>query len=173
MSYSLVSIDRYEMWGPGDTIERLYYKGKYADQGWNCKEREDYIRVNWIVEKLNERNISLKDLDQTIKSLERSYLNVRHVIERKYWEELIKKETCPSRIRDYEQNMVNIKRDIAYEKNKKKFDIWKIKTIDQIGYDFNFMSGYIKDNKKRTYTKKQISLYNKLKEPMGLKDIAY
>jgi hypothetical protein len=48
-----------------------------------------------------------------------------------------------------------------------------MKTIEQIGYDFNFMSGYVKDNKRRTYTKKQISLYNKLKEPMGLKDIAY
>lgn len=169
MSYSLYSVDVHEMWGPNaDTFEDLCKEEKRLTYRWQCSEREDYIKVEWIVDKLNERNIKEKDLPKVIKSLERSWLNVQDLIVKKYWEKLIAKETCPFTITQYKKNIEVIKSNKEFERKQEKKKKQQIKLIDQINqsgkFDYWFMSGFIKDNRKPTFTEKQIKLYKRLQK---------
>lgn len=163
MSFSLRSVDVNEMWGPADTIERLQYNGKDLDFGykWICKERIDYLKVDWIVDQLNKKKITLKSLNKALKSLERSWLCVKNKHQIKKEEERLIGEINPYEIDSIKRNIEVIKHNQIFEKKAKKYEDLKNKIPP---FTLSLLVGDLKNFNKQKITKRTIEIYNKIRK---------
>ena len=161
--YSLRSVDVNEMWGPHDTIERLQYKGKDLDFGysWKCRDRDDYMKVEWIINQLNRKKVSLKGLSKSLTSLGKSWLCVKNRYEIKLELKRLKGEEDPYKIDEIKRNIEIIKQNHIYEKKEKKFKDLKNKISP---YTLSLLTGHSRGGNKQRITKTTIRIYNKIKQ---------
>lgn len=160
--FSVRSVDRYEMWGPSDTIERLQYNNKDLDLSfkWLCKEPEDYLKVNWMVEQLNKKKVSLSGLNKALKSLTKTWDKIKYKMYVKRWEDMSKKEKCPFKKKQYIDNIRIQKINNEAYKKEEKWNRLKSK-IEPI--DLAILSGHVK-GLNRVVSAETIKYYNKIKK---------